>query len=528
MHRLAVTCLITLLLALPARGQGKGHDTPFFKDTHPELSMSNAAILSQLDVPFVSLAQVFFQKENGCLIPLEGSDNAWKAGIEAEGFNHVSDRLSFHEKLYYSHFYGKNMGGPVLMDPAFNPINFLEEDFSSRGSKKRETYGMEGGISYSPSDALALGLNIDYTSADQVKYKDPRFQNVWMDMSIRPGMLFRLSDRFHLGVNLEYRRTLEKIAAKLYGSIDRDYSILVDQGNFYGGKERFEGDAGYISVSNERPLSHSFYGLSLQALATRGAARYSGELTVLYRNGYYGNRSSTSVVFCDFSGVDISYTGHFLVPQNGNLHKMTLEASYGLLNRYTNQYRHDAELGMSGKIVYLGQNHTFSRNEFAATGRYTFYGDTSSYLPKWELNAQAGVQGDIQHTMLYPFDRDWTSICVEVLADAAYNLSKGKNLFSFRGGVSFLQGFGAPRQDTMAGNATTTFRSFDDYSNRQFEYETAGRLGVEIALKYARAFSEKYVPYVKLSNRFYTLLSAPEFLDGGQRNIACIGLGCNF
>ena len=62
MHRLAVTCLITLLLALPARGQGKGHDTPFFKDTHPELSMSNAAILSQLDVPFVSLAQVFFQK----------------------------------------------------------------------------------------------------------------------------------------------------------------------------------------------------------------------------------------------------------------------------------------------------------------------------------------------------------------------------------------------------------------------------------------------------------------------------------
>lgn len=528
MYRIAASCLISLLLAVSAQGQGYQHDPHFFIDTHPALHLSNAAALSLLEDSRITTADVSFQKENGRLIPLEGSDDAWRAGIETEAFSRVSNRLSFHEKLSYSHFRGKNMGAQILMDPAYNPINFLEEDMTSRGNKKRETYSMEGGIACRLSDALSLGLGVDYTSADQVKYKDPRFQNVWMDLAIRPAVFFRLSDTFRMGVNLEYRKTLEIISAKLYGTLDRDYYILVDQGNFYGGKERFEGDVGYISVSNDRPLSHSFYGLSLQALINRGKAHYCGEFTALYRDGYFGNRSSSSIVFCEFRGMDLAYKGSFLLPQNRNLHKMEVEASFGMLNNYTNQYRYETEIGMTGKIVYLAQKQTFSRTDFQAVGRYTFYGDTSGFLPQWELNACADVSGKFQQTLLYPFSRDAHTLRMEVMLGATRNIAKGKNIYSFQGSASFLMGFGTPREDTVSAGATTTYRSFDNYSDRQFEYETASRIGCGISLKYSRIVSEKCIPYVKLSDSFRTLLSAPQYLDGAGRNIASISLGCSF
>lgn len=528
MYRFAATCLISLLLALSVRGQGPRHDASFFVDTHPILRVSNAASLSLFDEPCVALANVSFQKENGRLIPLEGSDDAWKAGIGAEAFRNISDRLSFHGKLSYSHFRGENMGGQVLMNPSYNPINFLEEDFSTKGDKKRDTYILAGGLSYRLSKVVSLGVATDYTSADQVKYKDPRFQNVWMDLSVRPGVLIKLSDRFHLGVNLEYRETLEKISAKLFGSVDRDYSILVDQGNFYGPQERFEGDAGYISVNNERLLSHSFYGLAVQAIAKYGVSSYCGELKAHFHQGYFGNRSSRSVVFCEFKGPVVEYQGTFLHPKGKDLHKMKVEASFSQLTNYTNLYRHEAQVGMVEEIVYLGQNETNASTEFDATGRYSFYKDDSGYLPQWELNASAGVSGRMKQTKLYPFHRDWNVFNIHLSARGGRHLAKGRNIYSCLASASFLTGFGAPREDTMAGGASTTLRSFDNYSDRQFEYETASRLGIGLELQYTRKVSETFIPYVKLSEQFLHLLEAPQYLDGASRNIACISLGCQF
>lgn len=527
-YRFAATCLITLLLTASAAGQGYRHNAQYFLQTHPALSTSNAAALSLLEKGEVCQARLSFEKENGGLIPLEGSDDAWKAGAATEAFRKVSDRLSYYGKLSYSRFRGQDMGGQVLMQPSYNPVNFLEEDFSTKGTKQRETYSLSGGIACTLSESVTLGTAVDYTSADQLKFKDPRFQNVWMDLSVRPGVLLRLSDTFRLGVNLECRQTLEKVNAGLYGTIDRDYSILVDMGNFYGPRERFEGDAGYISTTNERPLTHGFYGLSLQALIKRDGTEYCGELTALYHNGYFGSHTSSSVVFCEFRGPEISYTGTFVHPVRENLHKLAVEASFGLLGNYTNAYRHETEIGMTGKIVYLGQSQTNSRTHIRAAGAYTFFGDTSGFLPGWEVNARAEVFCKLQQTMLYPFNRDWNTVSVDVSASAGRNITRGKNIYSAEASASFLMGFGEPRKDSMAGGATTTYRSFDNYSDRQFEYETAGRMGIGLALRYSRILSEHFVPYVKLSDRFCTLLSTPRYLSGGSRNVAVVSIGCNF
>lgn len=527
--RFATACLLFLSLAALAAGQERRRDFQYFVETNPHLTVSNGAALSFLESEPISAASLSFNKENGGLVPLEGSPDNWKAAIATESFWRVSERLSFYGKLGYSHFRGKDMGGTVLLDPSYNPIGFLEEDDSALGTKKRETYSLSGRIAYSLSPRVTLGFAADYTSADQVKYKDPRFQNVWMDMSLRPGAMFRLSPRFSMGVNLIYRHTLEKISGKLFGTVDHDYYMLVDQGSFCGSRERFEGDAGYISVTNERPLSHSFYGLALQAVATRDESRYCGELRACYHQGYYGNRSSTSVVFCEFKGPEVSYNGTFVHPQGRNLHKMGLEASYSLVNNFTNTYRHEAEVGMSGKIVYLGQSQTFSRNDIRAAVSYAYFGDTSSgYLPQWEIRARAGADCKLQQTTVYPFSRDWSSVSLNAAVSGGRHFQVNKHVFSVLASASFLTGFGQPRKDKLASGAVSTMRSFDDYSNRQFEFETASRLGAGIELEYARIISPKFIPYIKLSDSFCSLLAAPQYLNGGNRNVASICLGCSF
>ena len=37
-----------------------------------------------------------------------------------------------------------------------------------------------------------------------------------------------------------------------------------------------------------------------------------------------------------------------------------------------------------------------------------------------------------------------------------------------------------------------------------------------------------FEPYLKLTDRFVSLLSEPQYLQGRFRNEACIVLGCNF
>lgn len=516
MRRFTLIALSLLLLAASAAGQD-------WRKAFDWAELSNPAVLSFLEDRSLSHAGLSFRKDDGGLIPLEGSPDAWSAGAGAESFQRVGEKLAFHGKIDYTFSHGKEMGGQILMDPAYNPVNFLEEDLSTRGTKKRETYALSGSAAYTLSQKVALGLSFDYTSADQVKYKDPRFKNVWMDMVIRPGVLLHLGERFSLGANLEYRHTLESLSAGNFGTVEQNYHILVDRGNFFGSRELFEGDAGYVSVSNTRPLSNSFYGLSLQALS----GGFTAELTALYRTGYYGSRTSTSVVFCEWKGPEAALTGSYKLVSGKNSHRFGLDASFSLLSNFTNSYKYDIRPGMSSVIEYTGQSKSFTQKNFDGALSYRFEGGTDGYLPAWEAGAAVGGHLKLQSTRIYPFSRNWKSTTVDIQLSGGRNLQRGRNIYSCAVLASFLTGSGQPRKDTIAGGQTT-LRSFDNYSDRQFEYETAARAGAGLELKYTRIISGNFVPYVKISDHFCHLLSAPQYLDGAGRNVAVITLGCQF
>ena len=116
MSRFKITVLISILFAascLPSSGQGPQrnvYEFGFIKDSNPWLTSSNASGISTLQTDRSSFVEAYFDKDDGALIPVEGSDDSWEAGAKTESYVRISDRIAFHGALSYSYFMGRNMG----------------------------------------------------------------------------------------------------------------------------------------------------------------------------------------------------------------------------------------------------------------------------------------------------------------------------------------------------------------------------------------------------------------------------------
>ena len=520
--------VLTLCLAAPAAGQEPVRDYQFAVERNPLLSFDNAAGLSSLGEEHFSEATGSFIMHYGGLVPLEGSPDSWKVNVGTRSFQRISDRIVFAGGLSYAHDRGKGMGGQILMNPQDSPINFLEEDDTTVGQKKRETYSLYGAISYSFSDRFSSGLRVDYTAADQAKFKDPRFQNVVMDLKVAPGVMWHPSEQFSLGGNLVYRHSLEQLSAGLFGTIDREYDILVDQGAFLGNREPFEGDAGYVSVSNMRPLANERYGLSIQTLIG-SRVKYYGQLSALWRTGYYGSRTSTSVVFFEFSGPEANFEGTWLIPARDGLQRIAYGLGVKYLSRRTNSYTYKAETGMATVVEYHGQNETLTRLDLEARAEYKWEKGMSGYRPDWVLSASAEGFMRRQDVAFYPASRhqDYLNLSAQVAGER--NLKRPSDCFTFAAGLSFLWGTGDPKTDSaVSSGGASKLKSFDAWLYRQFEYDTAARAGGSLSFTWSMLGFRRLVPYLTVSDRFVSLLAAPQYLQSGYRNEALLTVGVNF
>ena len=517
---------MALCLAATAAGQTPLRDFQHTLDSNPLLGFNNAACLSILDNEGFSEAATSFTKENGAVIPIEGSPDSWGAAAHASSFRRLSDRIVFCGGLSYSLFRGQKMGGAILLDPSDNAINFLEETTGTVGTKKRETYSLYGGMSYSFSEKLSAGLRFDYIAADQAKYKDPRFLNVFTDLALSPGVMLKLSETSELGANLIYRHTLEQLSGGLYGTVDTDYDVLVDQGAFFGSKEDFDGDHGYVSTQNIRPLTNDRYGLAIQ-LASGRDTRFYGQLTALWRTGYYGSKTSTSVVFCEFKGPEAKLESKLDIISGNNLHRFELDGGLKILSNYTNSYEYKATAGMNTTIVYHGQNKTLTRSDITARLAYTLEKNRTGYLPDWVIKANAEALRSAKNTVLYPEYRNQSFLNVAATLSAARNIKCKADCFSIKLDLTIFDGWGNPKTDGSYGGSSKA-KSFDDWLNRQFEYDTAARAGAGLEAKWTMLRFKKIAPYIALSDRFVNLLVNPQYLEGSNRNIAEITVGCTF
>lgn len=536
MYRLKIYTSFLILLALAFRAEGRNmqrnvYDFDFIKTSNPWLTSTNAAGLNMLQVDRTSFVEAFFDKENGGLIPVEGSDNSWQAGAGTESFVRISDRIAFHGALSYSYFSGRNMGGHYLMDPSYNPINFLENSEDNPGTKVKELYSLLGGMSYRLDGRWTIGAEISYEAGDYAKRKDPRPRSRWMDLGISAGAALAASDDFSAGLNFLYRRTTEDLDCNIFGTTDQQYYTFVDYGGYFGTVEGLEGTLGYIKTTSPgRPMVNSFYGGALQlAFGDRDDILFFNELSYRYRTGHYGEKAPGSAIYCEFGGHSAKYDGSLDIHKSGILHRVSLSAEYSGLKNYENIYRRTTVPGGSTIVEYFGQNEILKKHTFAGRLAYTGYLGISRFRPKWEYGVSAAGEYSISRATYYPFYRDRSLTAINIRLYGQRNFIAGNNIFTAGLAADGFAGSGIRNEDgTYTASASDSHRTIDSYLYRDFEYDTAARVAGTLSFRYTRLFGDKFSAYIDVKDTYNHTLKKPEFLADGWRNIFTVTIGCAF
>lgn len=526
MRRL-ISAVFALALAVSAAGQGgEGvRDYRLAKEALPWAPLWNPALMDAFQGRMAS-AELRFETGHGGLASLTESPAGYQGSASTESYCRIGERITFFGLLGWQYFSGKDMGGPVLMDPRYNPFNFLESSAETTGTKYREQYRLQGGLSYRLGRKWAAGLRVSYTAADQTKVKDPRFSNSWMDLGIDAGLGWKPSPALTLGASLRYRSTMEMVKGGIYGTTDRQYFIQTDKGGFLGTVAELSGDYNYIPVSEYRPLANQFFGGALQLMVRDN---FSAEAWFLTRNGYYGRKSSSSATFFEYGGYQAGFRTVLVLPSGNQLHRLSADVSLESLENRENQFRYVTPTGQSTVVEYTGQNKVMERLDIAASLDYAWQFGTGGYRPGFILGARLEGRSRNQYTTLFPLSRRQRASSFAADIYAQKNFLTGLSLLSLELHSLGQGGFGNFREDgSDASASSTTIKSFDLWLDRQAEYETALRAGGEVALEYSLLRWSVCVPYVRISNRFLYLTAPPQHLAGRWRNVALISVGCHF
>ena len=525
--KLRILALLALALApalLAEAGDGQVRDFRLVQQTTPQLIVSNPAAMGFWSGR-VAMVEANAVKSNGALIALEESSDDFSFGASTESYYRISKLITFHGKLAWSHFSGKDMCGPVLMRPDFHPIGFYESDPEMVGIKKRELYDLTGGLSLNLDSDWSLGFNVNYEAGDQTKVKDPRFSNILTNLDLKAGLAWHPSRNFMVGLSGQYESLLEQIRGGIYGTTGTQYFIQTDRGGFFGTVEELEGDRNFISDSGHVPLDNRYYGVSLQMVLFE---KFVNEFTYRKQAGYYGKRSATTPIFFEFGGFEIAYNGTLLIPAGKDIHRIAADFSYNVVNTDENRFNYVTQPGGNTIVEYTTKSRITDRGDMTATLDYRWFIDAYSNRPAATLGAKATYFARTQVTQIYPFFRNHSvsRACGELFLEKGFDLGSISIIPSIIG--LFQMGWGVKKADgTYVETTSTRLKSFDYWLDRKYEYDTAARAGGCLSVTFAKSF-EKFEIYLKISDTLTSLLAQPEFLAGRTRNIAQLTIGCNF
>ncbi|MCI2108949.1 MAG: hypothetical protein LKK12_07425 [Bacteroidales bacterium] len=532
-RRIFIILGIFCLSALPAFSQ-----TEEWRDEYSKLSkcadFSNPAWLTEVKGA-ASTVRLNFDKTDGELKDIGESSDSWKGGLDARSFLRISDRLQSYGRMEYSYFRGGKMGGPVLLDPYYNPVNFLESTDTTTGTKILEKYSLEGALAYSLNDRLKLAGRFLYESANYAKRKDPRPINKWMDMEAGVGIKYSFRQGGPAaGFGLTYAKTLETIDTDIFGTLDRNYFYLVDYGGIFGKVEQIEGDYGYLSTTTERPMFNQFFGGNVQAcLPFSENLTLRADASLAYREGYFGKKASGSVRFCDFTGW--KYFAHAWLDYKADKLFHRLEGSLNVITTENeeNSWQITTNPGENSKVEYFGKNKAGDKTVGKVNVTYSLSRNSrKGILPSWGAGiSYSGFLVD-QKGILYPFYRKQKLNQNLIKAFGLKNIYSKHGLLSICGEVRYaFHGDDLKNEDGSYASASGSPRSIDAYLNKTFEYYSSSRLGAGLGVRYSLAKEirgHEYNFFAEISDSYDNLTGKAEYLTGNNRNKLLLTIGCDF
>lgn len=505
-------------------------DFEFVRAAEPWFSGYNAAGLYKFSLDNISVAEVLFHKDNGKFINYFHSDNSYQLGASAESFYRLGSKTVLYGKVSYSRFEGKNMGGSCFIDPDNAPFDLVEYADSTAGTKQMERYHLVGALSFELTEKLRLGGKVDYRAANYAKFKDLRHKNKLMDMSLTLGASYSIGAAVEIGANYFYRRSAEGVELRSYGNKDQQFYSLVGFGAFYGRREIF-GDSGYTESNDEKPLFNEFHGGSLQLqLNFSPLMKFFNEFTYKSRDGYYGKRSPSTIVFTGHNSDIFEYDGIFSMESARNLHLIRFSAFRENLENNENVYKKENTSGNVQNIVYYGSNKALDRELLDLKLEYTAHLDVADFHPAWILKAGAAFWERSQTASVYPYFRKQTVQTMQFDVSGQRNIFSNSHIFSIRANAGFGAGNGTAKEDgsyTPGSDDGSNPASLDTYLYREFEFLTASRLQAGAGFGYSRPINKNLAIYAEINYRFTKAFDL-EHLKGDTFGQFSAKIGCLF
>jgi hypothetical protein len=502
----------------------------YIRQSDARLTGDNPAGLQHLPISKIALAEIYFSENKGEFVNYYQSADSYEAGAVTESFFRLNPKVVLYGKVRYANFNGKQMGGSAFVNPYEHTFDIQETADSTRGDKNLEDYRLTGAASIQLSERLTLGGRIDYRAANYAKFKDLRHVNKLFDLSAAVGVSHYSADWLEWGANYFYRRNVEEIGFKMYGTSEQRYISLVDFGSFYGRAEEF-GSAGYTDPDYNNPDVGEWHGASLQiALKKKGKYLFFNEFSYRIRNGYFGKRSPSTPVFLEHRAPVWAYNGSFSFGKGRNQQRITAGIERESLKNSENIYRFEHIAGGRNDVVYLGDNRVLSRTIMKASLAYTANLNVEDYCPQWMLKAEANYYSREQTVSLYPYFRRQDIHFANLNVSAGRNITRRQNRYGLFAGVQYDFGDGVPKEDGTYATPSETQNpppNNDIFLFREYEYLTATRITGNLGCILTRTFAENLKGYIRLD---YAMTKAfgVEYLSGSNFHQATFTAGCEF
>lgn len=522
--RLKITILLLLaggtLGSARLAAQQRQRSFDVVKRSDARLVSENAAWLDALPDIRISEARLFVEKNNGRFVNYFQSPDSRTAGAGTESFFRVNRRLVFYGRVSYRNFTGKRMGGSAFIEPLSAPFDLAESTDTTRGTKQLEVYRLAGSIAYNLSKRITVGAKTDYSAANYTKRKDLRHTNKLLDFETTLGIKYKPNKKTEIGLNAFYRKRVEGIYFKTYGTTDKQYVSLIDFGSSYGRTELYtdNGD-GYTSGKTERPLTDNYYGGAAQFRVSFSLPfSLFNQLYYRSRSGYYGIQSASGVVYTEHKGQGWGYLGSALFTKSTDRHRLDVNFESEALQNFENVYTIENEPGGFSYVTYHDKNKMQERHREKIRMEYIGNIGSENGLPLWVVKASACIGRQYRKTSIYPFFRKQELTCWRTNGSATRNLFRGqRHCFGLTLGLSYGGGDGTPFSDGLYAEPSATEKppktaDFNLYS--EHDYLTATRWGVHPALRYTMLFKGGNTGSISLK---YDYLQAVR-TNSGNRN----------
>lgn len=283
---------------------------------------------------------------------------SWKAGAKARSITHLKNfsmvgSFSFDQRMTYDDC------GSMFLRPGLYPVDVIEY---TPGRKSLQTYSFTGGIAVPVARNWTVGVELDFSSSNYSKLKDLRYTDYVLDLSLRPGFVWKSDDGVSVGASLRLDRNTETVDPEQIGATANSYLAFLDKGLHYGLLRAWGNEAVHLDDNgiNGFPVRCVCYGASVQA----GGSGWLGELSYLYTDGKIGEKDA---MWYKFPQHKVSVMlGKTFVSGDGVENTFKLLGSFERVNLFEAVMEKTTEGGVTIRETY-GYNSIFNRSRLSVS-----------------------------------------------------------------------------------------------------------------------------------------------------------------